>query len=142
MEKQLLCCRRNNYVHAAYVNAAMRIHGALGSDRAYWMLIREGVPASVIQRVLRGNGTILRQPRGNGAGRTPLLIGRYSASLAADRRHDRLTAQRVEVGLVFQHMLGTEAAAHYLRDARVPVWLTARVLGSARRRPSEQLMPT
>lgn len=136
----LIVCRRSNYVHAAYVEAAIKINTMFGSDRAYWILIREGVQASVIERVLQGSTERLRRKR-----------SRFSAALCADpgrdpgqqeprQRIDLLTAQRVEVALVFQSMLGTEPAAEYLRNAGVPVWITARVLGSNRRRPSEPLV--
>jgi hypothetical protein len=142
MDKQLFCCRRTNYVHASYVSAAVRIHRAMGSDRAYWMLIREGVAASVIQRVLRADDNALRQPNREPSGRMPLLVGRHHAALVGNRRADGLMARRVDVGLVFQLMLGTEAAAQYLRDARVPAWIAARVLGSALRRPSGEPVST
>jgi hypothetical protein len=46
----------------------------------------------------------------------------------------------VEVALVFQLMLGTQAAAEYLRNAAVPIWVTERILSSTRRRASPQLI--
>lgn len=53
-------------------------------------------------------------------------------------RTDVLTAQHVEVALVFQKMLGTRDAEEYLRNARVPWDVIARVLYSRqiRQRPS------
>lgn len=45
-------------------------------------------------------------------------------------RTDLLTAQRVEVALVFRLMLGSEEAEHYLRRAGVPECVIARVLAA------------
>lgn len=45
-------CRRHNHVHAAYVNAAIRLIHHLGAKRVETMLLREGVSRDVITRVL------------------------------------------------------------------------------------------
>jgi hypothetical protein len=47
--------RRRNYVHAAYVNAALQVKEFLGADRAAKMLAREGVSKAVIVRMLCGS---------------------------------------------------------------------------------------
>ena len=133
-------CRRKNYVHSAYVEAAIGVNMIFGSDRAYWLLIRENVAPPVIERVLKvPRGRVRRKWRqysdsataGPGSGNVPT---------AADLRTDRLTSQRVTVALVFQAMLGNDAAVEYLRDAGVPVWTIIRVLGSTRRRQSPELL--
>lgn len=49
-------CNRRNHVHAAYVSAAIKIKDELGVRRAEEFLIREGVPRSVIARVLLTDG--------------------------------------------------------------------------------------
>ncbi|WP_146171880.1 hypothetical protein [Pseudoduganella armeniaca] len=139
-DDQFRACRRSNFVRAAYVEAAIRVNDMFGSDRAYWILIREKVPAPVIERILQGiKGQVRCKDR------------RYATRVAGTRERDRdcppgnvrsdeLTSQRIEVALVFQAMLGTDAAANYLRDAGIPVWITARVLGSTKRRPSPDLV--
>lgn len=131
-------CRRHNYVAAAYVEAALHINATLGSDRAYWILMRENVPADVIDRVLRREaGRLRRKDRRYGARRDAVASPEPPP---ADARVDTMTSQRVEVALVFQSMLGTNEAAEYLRDAGVPIWVSARVLGSRNRRPSPELV--
>ena len=45
-------CRWHNHVHAAYVNAAIRLVRHVGAHRVEAMLLSEGVPRSVIDRVL------------------------------------------------------------------------------------------
>lgn len=127
-------------MRAAYVEAAIRVNAMFGSDRAYWILIREKVPAPVIERILKGKkGAVRRKDRryaAHGAGnRQP-----NRKRVPAEGRSDELTSQRIDVALVFQAMLGTDAAAQYLRDAGVSVWITARVLGSAKRRPAPELV--
>jgi hypothetical protein len=47
--------RRQNYVHAAYVNAALQVKELLGADRAAKMLAIEGVSKAVIARMLGGS---------------------------------------------------------------------------------------
>ncbi|MBB3224905.1 hypothetical protein [Pseudoduganella umbonata] len=133
-------CRRKNYVCAAYVEAAIYINKAFGSDRAYWILIREGTPASVIERVLKGNESKVRRKDRRYAARRAIVAGPELVQLPVDRRTDTLSSQRVEVAIVFQTMLGTNAAAEYLRNAGVPIWISARVLGSRKRRPSPALV--
>lgn len=49
-------CNRRNHVHAAYVSAAITIKNELGLRRAEEFLVREGVPRSVIARVLLTGG--------------------------------------------------------------------------------------
>jgi hypothetical protein len=55
------------------------------------------------------------------------------------RRRDRLTAQRVDVGLVFLEMLGTPDATAYLAQNEVPAEVSDRVLaeGCGRRRDGD-----
>lgn len=52
------------------------------------------------------------------------------------RRHDHLTAQRVDVGLVFLKMLGAPDAADYLAQCKIPPAVSDRVLikGGVRQR--------
>jgi hypothetical protein len=108
--------------------------------RAYWILIREKVPAPVIERILRQpEGRVRRQDR-RYATRRATLREPEQVPLSSDLRVNHLTSQRVEVALVFQSMLGTDAAAEYLRNAGVPIWVTSRVLGSTQRRPSPALV--
>ena len=55
-------------------------------------------------------------------------------------RPDRLTAQRVEVGLVLNTMLGAEAASAYLARQSVSAKIAQRVLSaSGRRRRSDDV---
>lgn len=133
-------CRRQNYVHAAYVEAAVHINQMYGADRAYWLLIRERVPATVIARVIQGKKRRARRKDRSHATSIPNLPGTLRMPMPEDCRIDQLTSQRLEVALVFQSMLGTESAAAYLRNAGVPIWITARVLGSTKRRPSAALV--
>jgi hypothetical protein len=49
-------CRRHNHVHAAYVEAAIRLVTLTSARQAEDMLKREGVPKSVIARVLLQKG--------------------------------------------------------------------------------------
>jgi len=140
MDEEYTSCRRKNYVHAAYVEAAIHINKVLGSDRAYWILIRENVPASVIDRIIKGKDGRLRRKDRRYVTRRATIAGAGQNPLSDDQRSDQLSSQRIEVALVFQSMLGTDAAAEYLRNAGVPIWITARVLGSAKRRPSPALV--
>lgn len=50
-------------------------------------------------------------------------------------RKDELTAAKIETARVFERMLGTQDALHYLRAAAVPQHLIARVLGGGECRP-------
>ncbi|MBB3220722.1 hypothetical protein [Pseudoduganella umbonata] len=140
MDEEYRGCRRTNYVHAAYVEAAIHINKVLGSDRAYWILIRENVPASVIDRIVKSQDGRLRRKDRRYAARRATITGAEQDPLFDDQRGDQLTSQRIEVALVFKTMLGTDAAAEYLRKAGVPIWTTARVLGSAKRRPSPAIV--
>jgi len=45
-------CRRRNWVGAAVVEAAIKIHVLLGRERAEAMMVREGIPGDVIARIL------------------------------------------------------------------------------------------
>lgn len=49
-------------------------------------------------------------------------------------RHDGLTAQKVDVGVIFQEMLGTATAAAYLAKNKVPMHVALRVLTQTRRK--------
>ncbi|PLY39445.1 hypothetical protein CSZ94_26365 [Janthinobacterium sp. ROICE36] len=51
-------------------------------------------------------------------------------------RQDDLTAQKVEVGIIFQEMLDTATAAAYLAKNRVPIATALRVLTGSRRKKS------
>ncbi|QBE66332.1 hypothetical protein [Pseudoduganella lutea] len=48
----------------------------------------------------------------------------------AKERKDKLTSQRVEVGLVFHEMLGEQEAKEYMLKVGVPTTVVNRVLGS------------
>jgi len=54
LRRELDLRRRQNNVHAAYVNAALRIKMRLGPERAEKMLDELGVSPSVTARVLAG----------------------------------------------------------------------------------------
>lgn len=60
---------------------------------------------------------------------------------AASRRTDELTAQRIEVALVYQQMLGTADAAAYLAALGVPETVVRRVLDEGPARPSARSLP-
>jgi len=139
-DDEFRACRRKNYVHSAYVEAAIYVNRSFGSDRGYWMLIRENVGQAVIERVLAVPPGRTRKKQHRHAGLRSPAYGLDYPYLGNDLRVDHLTAQRVGVALVFQAMLGNDAAAEYLRDAGVPIWVIARVLGSTRRRPSAELV--
>ena len=49
-------------------------------------------------------------------------------------RQDNLTAQKVEVGIIFQEMLDTATAAAYLAKNKVPIATALRVLTGSRRK--------
>lgn len=49
-------------------------------------------------------------------------------------RHDALTAQRLEVALVYKEMLGYDEARKYLESVAVPLTLASRILDSAHHR--------
>jgi len=49
-------CRRHNHVHAAYVEAAIRLSALTNVRQAEDMLRREGIPMNVITRVLLQKG--------------------------------------------------------------------------------------
>jgi predicted GNAT superfamily acetyltransferase len=135
-----MSCRRTKYVQAAYVEAAVHINKVYGSDRAYWILIREKIPQAVIERVLRGDPGRVRRKDRRYATRRALIQEPIPTNNLSDLRKDHLTSQRVEVALVFEAMLGLEAAKEYLHNASVPIWVSERVLSSTHRRPSPELV--
>ena len=141
MDPNHLPCRRTNFVQAAYVEAAVYINRTLGSDRAYWILLREKVPAAVIDRILRGDPSCVRSKDRRYATRRATIREPEVAPATADRRKDQLTSQRVDVALVFDSMLGADAAGDYLRDNAVPVWVSERVLYTDNRRRVPELVP-
>lgn len=49
-------------------------------------------------------------------------------------RNDILTAQKIDVGIIFQAMLGTISAAEYLRRSGVPLEIALRVLTISHRK--------
>ena len=49
-------------------------------------------------------------------------------------RQDGLTAQKIEVGVIFQEMLGTPTAADYLSKNKIPIDVALRVLTKSRRK--------
>ncbi|OBV38929.1 hypothetical protein [Janthinobacterium psychrotolerans] len=49
------------------------------------------------------------------------------------RRTNALMAQKIDVAIIFQEMLGTFAAATYLNEQQVPLDIALRVLVHARR---------
>lgn len=51
--------------------------------------------------------------------------------MTGDNRKDLLTAQRVQVGLVFKEMLGVDDAAAYLRNSGVAESVIVRVLADS-----------
>ena len=51
-------------------------------------------------------------------------------------RQDDLTAQKVEVGIIFQEMLDTATATAYLAKNEVPIATALRVLTRSRRKKS------
>jgi hypothetical protein len=140
MSNEYMSCRRTKYVQAAYVEAAVHINRVYGSDRAYWMLIREKIPQAVIERVLRGDPGRVRTKDRRYATRRETIREPAPTNAATDLRKDHLTSQRVEVALVFAAMLGPEPAKEYLQSVGVPIWVTERVLSSNRRRPSPELV--
>lgn len=133
-------CRRKNFVQAAYVEAAVYINRMYSSDRAYWMLMREKVPVQVIERVLNARAGRVRHKDRRYATRRETILTPEPGLPAVEKRIDHLTFQHVEVGLVFHSMLGIDAANEYLRGAGIPAWVSARVLTSAKRRPSLALI--
>ncbi len=52
-------------------------------------------------------------------------------------RQDDLTAQKVEVGIIFQEMLDTATAAAYLAKNKVPIATALRVLTGSRRKKND-----
>ncbi|TFW20388.1 hypothetical protein E4L96_10480 [Massilia arenosa] len=118
----------------------MHINKVMDSDRAYWLLIREQVPQAVIERVLRGAPGQVRKKDRRHATRQATIQEPAPMAGYAERRSDHLTAQRVEVGLVFESMLGEDSAREYFLSSGVPVWVAQRVLATRRKRPSPALV--
>ena len=58
----------------------------------------------------------------------------YPSNLTHAPRRNRLTAQRVEVGMIFLDMLGAADAADYMLANDVPSEVVARVLAYPQRR--------
>ena len=58
----------------------------------------------------------------------------YQANLPHAPRRNALTAQRVEVGVIFLEMLGAADAADYMLSNAVPAEVVARVLAYPQRR--------
>lgn len=56
-----LACRRRDAVGAAYVEAAIKISGKLGKDRAESLLRLHGIGDAVIGRVLAGQPRTVRR---------------------------------------------------------------------------------
>ena len=52
-------------------------------------------------------------------------------------RQDGLTAQKIDVGVIFQEMLGTSTAADYLAKNKVPIDVALRVLTKKHRKATE-----
>lgn len=59
---------------------------------------------------------------------TALVVRNESRALRVIGRGDALTAQKVEVGIILQAMLGTVGAAAYLADNAVHISVSLRVL--------------
>ena len=59
-----------------------------------------------------------------------------TADMPSCRRHDQLTAQRIDVGVVFLEMCGERDAEDYLVQYNIPAGVRDRILtnGRARRR--------
>jgi hypothetical protein len=49
-------------------------------------------------------------------------------------RRDIVTSQHIEIALVYQEMLGTQAAEDYLRKEKIPGTIVDRVLSTSQRR--------
>ncbi|MGK5055286.1 hypothetical protein [Janthinobacterium sp. RB2P8] len=62
------------------------------------------------------------------------ISGLAQEQLDRRRRIDALTAQKIDVAIIFQEMLGTAVAAKYLRTNGVPLSVALRVLIYAHRK--------
>ena len=62
------------------------------------------------------------------------IAGHAQLKLDRRRRSDALTAQTIDVAIIFQEMLGTAVAAKYLRANGVPLDVALRVLVHAHRK--------
>ena len=132
--------RRTSRVRPDRPKVEMDIREPLAPDAAWWLLFREGVPPLVIERALRASLSVSRRAWRRSGVRIPIEI--KQPQLTLDRRVDSVTAQRVEVSLVFQLMLGTLAGAEYLQASGVAECIATRVLGSQIRRASLPLIDT
>ena len=130
--------RRTSRVRPDRPKAEMDIREPLAPDAAWWLLFREGVPPLVIERALRASLSVSRRAWRRSGVRIPIK----QPQLTLDRRVDSVTAQRVEVSLVFQLMLGTLAGVEYLQASGVAEGIATRVLGSQIRRASLPLIDT
>ena len=128
MNHEYMSCRRTKYVQAAYVEAAVHINKVYGSDRAYWILIREKIPRAIIERVLRADPGRVTEKDRRYATRRATIREPVPTNATSDLRKDHLTSQRVEVALVFEAMLGLESAEEYLQNVGVPTRVSERVL--------------
>lgn len=64
-----------------------------------------------------------------------LHIAATSANESFDcLRQDGLTAQKIDVGVIFQEMLGTSTAAAYFAKNKIPIDVAMRVLTKNRRK--------
>ena len=66
----------------------------------------------------------------------PLQNDKSHYYMNLDAQADDLTAQKVEVGIIFQEMLDTATAAAYLAKYKVPIATALRVLTGSRRKKS------
>ena len=132
--------RRTTQIEPNRLNAAMDIREPLAPDAAWSLLFGEGLPPLVIERALRASLSVSRRARRRSGVRIPMEI--KQPQLTLERRVDSVTAQRVEVSLVFQLMLGTLAGAEYLQASGVAEGIATRVLGSQIRRASLPLIDT
>ena len=60
--------------------------------------------------------------------------GLAQEELERRKRIDALTAQKIDVAIIFQDMLGTAVAAEYLHENGVPLSVALRVLIHSRRK--------
>lgn len=136
-QMQNFVCRRTHRAGASRTAESAQ-REALAPDAAYWLLIREALPQSLLGRAMRTSLSVARRARRRST--APLTVHVEALPLLPERRVDGMTAQRVEVSLIFQLMLGTSAGAEYLLASGVAASVALRVLGSQDRRPSLPLV--
>lgn len=61
------------------------------------------------------------------------VLCQHESEPEGQRRTDAMMAQRIDVAIIFQEMLGTFTAAKYLCEQRVPLQIALRVLVHSRR---------